>query len=145
MTNEELKEKITKIALTELQVQFGCGDTVEIGDREACAESITDALIAEGLTFEPIVIRTVEPSDECEKKIHEILKEEEAIIEEVKHRALVAERALRIVAKEIPCDGWCPFSQKCTVELNGENMYQCCFDEYLKQAEKELSEEKKDD
>lgn len=63
----------------------------------------------------------------------------------LKHRAKVAERALRIVAKEIPCDEWCPFSQKCNVELNGENGYQCCFDEYLRQAEKELAEERKSD
>ena len=61
----------------------------------------------------------------------------------LKKRAEVAERALRIVAKEIPCDEWCPFSQKCNVELNGENGYQCCFDEYLRQAEKELAEERK--
>ena len=49
MTNDELKKKISEIALTELQVQFGCGDTVEVGDREACAESIADALIAAGI------------------------------------------------------------------------------------------------
>ena len=66
-------------------------------------------------------------------------------VKEAEHRAQVAERALRIVAKEIPCDEWCPFSQKCNVELNGENGYQCCFDEYLRQAEKELAEERKDD
>ena len=46
MNNDELKKKIVEITLTELQVQFGCGDTVEVKNREACAESIADALIA---------------------------------------------------------------------------------------------------
>ena len=66
-------------------------------------------------------------------------------LEKTEHRAEVAEKALKIVAYEIPCDDWCPFSQKCNVELNGENWYQCCFDEYLRQAEEKLTEEGKDD
>lgn len=68
MTNEELKKKISEIALTELQVQFGCGDTVEVGDREACAENIADALIAAGI----------------------------GDVREVEHRAEVYKRALHI-------------------------------------------------
>ena len=66
-------------------------------------------------------------------------------LEKTEHRAEVAEKALKIVAYEIPCDDWCPFSQKCNVELNGENWYQCCFDEYLRQAEEKLTEEGKDE
>lgn len=49
MTDEEVKKKIEEIALIELRIQFGCGDTVDIGDREACAESIADALIVAGI------------------------------------------------------------------------------------------------
>lgn len=45
MTREEMKKKIYQIVLSELQNQFGCGDTVEVGDREVCAEAVANALI----------------------------------------------------------------------------------------------------
>ena len=45
MNREETKQKIYEIVLAELQNQFGCGDTVEVGDREVCAEAVADALI----------------------------------------------------------------------------------------------------
>lgn len=45
MTREEMKKKIYEMVLAELQNQFGCGDTVEVGDREVCAEAVADALI----------------------------------------------------------------------------------------------------
>lgn len=86
--------------------------------------------------------------DAAENRINELAAENAALrerLEKTEHRAEVAEKALKIVAYEIPCDDWCPFSQKCNVELNGENWYQCCFDEYLRQAEEKLTEEGKDD
>lgn len=46
MTREEMKKKIYEMVLAELQNQFGCGDTVEVGDREVCADAVADALIA---------------------------------------------------------------------------------------------------
>ena len=63
MNNDELKKKIIEIALTELQVQFGCGDMVEVGDREACAESIADALIAAGIGFDKSHLATFQELD----------------------------------------------------------------------------------
>lgn len=127
MTNEELKKRIAQIIAdyfcpqgNEHKKLWGddrlCYSKMNFAECEWVTEC-TDALIAAGI----------------------------GDVKEAEHRAQVAERALRIVAKEIPCDEWCPFSQKCNVELNGENGYQCCFDEYLRQAEKELAEERKDD
>ena len=127
MTNEELKKRIAQIIAdyfcpqgNEHKKLWGddrlCYSKMNFAECEWVTEC-TDALIAAGI----------------------------GDVKEAEHRAQVAERALRIVAKEIPCDEWCPFSQKCNVELNGENGYQSCLDEYLRQAEKELAEERKDD
>lgn len=120
MTNDELKKKIAEIIESEFENR--CRKTnchnCDLYPDEMCQPNMyADALIEAGFGY----------------------------VKEAEHRAEVAERALRIVAKEVPCDEWCPFSQKCNVELNGENGYQCCFDEYLRQAEKELAEEGKDE
>lgn len=117
MNNEELKKKIVDIIAPWVSAY---------GDDEA----IADALIAAGLTFEPIVIRTVEPSDECEKKIHEILKEEEVIIEEITHRNFVAERITIILSKWL------------ADKTRKNHPYQAWLEAAQKQAEKELAEEK---
>ena len=117
MNNEELKKKIVEILDNNIRWQPYYYYISRGIVYEDDLKNIADALIAAGI----------------------------GDVKEAEHRAEVAERALRIVAKEIPCDEWCPFSQKCNVELNGENGYQCCFDEYLRQAEKELAEERKDE
>ena len=128
MNNDELKKKIAKIidttgkpcnclTVSECLAKTGCKYHNRNDGTTCFSHARAEALIAAGI----------------------------GDVKEAEHRAQVAERALRIVAKEIPCDEWCPFSQKCNVELNGENGYQCCFDEYLRQAEKELAEERKDD
>ena len=155
MSNEELKKKICDIIAPYVSAY---GDD----------ERIADALIAAGIgdvkrhrvfvskdgkevkqfysgeEVENIVKERNELKVELRDKV-DYIHEQDEVIKEYKHRAEVAEKALKIVAYEIPCDDWCPFSQKCNVELNGENWYQCCFDEYLRQAEKELAEEKNDD
>ena len=124
MKNDDLKKKIAQIIAKHLCLNkkshfFLYGDSADCYNRDNFAEctpicDTVDALIAAGI----------------------------GDVKAAEHRAEVAEKALRIMAKETPCDGWCPFSQKCNVDLNEENGYQCCFNEYLRQAEKELSEEK---
>lgn len=128
-TNDELKKKILEIfekAIGDWYEKddglFAEGYTPEEGDNRLKA-FMADALIEAGLTFEPIVIRKVELSDECEKKIHELLKEEEASIEGITHRAFDAERAVQ---------DWANASLDYT------------YDDAMEQAEKELVEEGKD-
>lgn len=130
MTSEELKKKIMEVIDNSVDA-WATRD--KRGRIHVHIEKIADALISAGLTFEPIVIRTVEPSDECEKKIHEILKEEEAIIEEITHRAFVAERITIILSKWL-------------ADKTRKNYpYQAWLEAAQKQAEKELAEEGKDE
>ena len=65
--------------------------------------------------------------------------------EKMKHRAEVAEMALRQYTRKIGCE-CCPFYERCEVTiLNAATDFQECFDEALRIAEKELAEEEKDD
>ena len=57
---------------------------------------------------------------------------------EAEKRAEIAERALREFAINIDCDE-CPFYQKCDLDYSE---VEPCIQEYLRQAEKELSEER---
>lgn len=43
------KDKIIDIAKVEFDIQFGCGDYIEIGDKEAFADSLADTLIENGI------------------------------------------------------------------------------------------------
>lgn len=121
MSNEELKKKIVEIIINAIWKDAEA-DYDSTDETEAC--SIADALIEAGLTFEPIIIHTVELPDECEKKIHELLKEEEASIEKITHRAFDAERAVQ---------DWANASLDYT------------YYDAMEQAEKEFAEEGKDD
>lgn len=64
----------------------------------------------------------------------------------LKHRAEVAERALQKFAETITCED-CPFSSDCASSEKMEDLIHSsyCFAEYLRQAEKELAEEGKDE
>lgn len=66
---------------------------------------------------------------------------EAAIIDEYKHRAKVAERALQKFAEYITCKD-CPFFLDCaSSEKMGYPIHSNhCFSEYLKQAEREIEE-----
>lgn len=55
---------------------------------------------------------------------------------ELRHRAEVAERALRAITEQLPCS-YCAFRLNCRYE--GAT----CLENCLRQAEKELAEEKK--
>lgn len=113
MTNEELKKKICDIIAPYVSAY---GDD----------ERIADALIAEGLTFEPMTFRIVEnkPYSYTAGELAN-WKEDQDRIAKLLHRAARAERALQI-AYELG-------------ELCGRK------EDYVQQAEKELQEEKKDD
>lgn len=67
-------------------------------------------------------------------------------VKELKRRAEVAERALKNFAKNITCED-CPFFSDCASSEKMEDLIHSnyCFAEYLKQAERELAEEGKDD
>ena len=148
MTNDELKMKIVDILKEAMKpIEFG-------GDREHAPEvhypteeEIADALIAAGIgdlkehrifagkdgsikqlysgeEVEKIVKERKELKDELRSKV-EYIHEQDEVVKEYKHRAEVAERALKI-ADELG-------------ELCGKKQ------DYIQQAEKELSEEEKDD
>lgn len=63
--------------------------------------------------------------------------------DEYKHRAEVAERAVREFAVQVGCRS-CPFNGRCEV-TNPNCDYEECYKSILYQAEKELQEERKDD
>lgn len=130
MTNDELKKKILEIfekAIGDWYEKddglFAEGYTPEEGDNRLKA-FMADALIAAGLTFEPIIIHTFERAA-CSyseiaalKAIH---KEDQEYIKALLHRAKVAERALEIAVNKV---------------------YDYTGAEAIAQAKKELEEEK---
>lgn len=67
-------------------------------------------------------------------------------VSEYKHRAERAERALQKFAENITCED-CPFFSDCDSSEKMEDLIHAnyCFAEYLKQAEKELQEERKNE
>lgn len=65
-------------------------------------------------------------------------------VSEWKHRAKIAERAVREFAVQVGCKS-CPFYCRCGIDSpNAKNDYQECYEAMLRQAEKELQEEKKE-
>ena len=134
MTNEELKKKICDIIAPYVSAY---GDD----------ERIADALIAEGLTFEPMTFRIVEnkPYSYTAAELAN-WKEDQDCIAKLLHRAEVAERALQKFAEYITCED-CPFFSDCaSSEKMGYPIHSYhCFSEYLGEAERELAEEGKND
>ena len=130
MTNEELKKKICDIIAPYVSAY---GDD----------ERIADALIAEGLTFEPMTFRIVEnkPYSYTAGELAN-WKEDQDRIAKLLHRAARAERALEKFAENITCED-CPFFSDCASSEKMEDLIHSnyCFAEYLRQAEKELAEE----
>lgn len=92
MTREEMKKKIYEIVLAELQNQFGCGDAVEAGDREVCAEAVADALIAAGIGD----VKEAESYERLYKLQSSDMLLAERRAHEAQHRAKVAEKALNL-------------------------------------------------
>lgn len=130
MTEQELREKIVKIALNTSWTDM-FGDHYSIG--ESAANAIADALIAAGIGD------VTEWKEKAKKHRVQVLpdgsikqlysdEEVEDIArqrDEYKHRAEVAERALKIATE---------LGELCAP-----------VEDYIKQAEKELSEEREDE
>lgn len=95
-----------------------------------------------GEEVEKIVKERKELKDELRSKV-EYIHEQDEVIKEYKHRAEVAEMALRKFAVQISCRN-CPFLKRCDTVPDVMDDYQGCFDMYLKQSEKDLAEEGKD-
>lgn len=162
MTNEELKKKIVEIVLdaeiTGIQIRAITGGY-------SMANSIADALIAAGIgdvselkKHRVVVEKSLIPEDDnayvlpnipptvkqlySGEEVEQIVKERE----EYKHRAEVAERALRNAAPRLNCHGGLG---KGFCKVDKCDYYHCnnadgCVKSHLEQAEKELAKEGKD-
>lgn len=127
MTNEELKKKICDIIAPYVSAY---GDD----------ERIADALIAAGIGD---VKKRNELKVELRSKI-DYIHEQDEVIAYYKHRAEVAERAVREFAVQVGCRS-CPYKGRCDISNpSAENDYQECYDAALELAEKELTEERKE-
>lgn len=122
MTNDELKKKIVEILVN-------CkSDECAI---DLCSEC---------------------PGNPCISNCHEKEQADALIlagigdVKEAEQRAEVAERALKRFAENISCED-CPFFSDCSsLEKMKDSVHSnYCFAEYLRQAEKELAEEREDD
>lgn len=139
MNNEELKKKIADIIY-----HTGCTgaccecDYSKVSDADTYCKALlkADALVAAG-------IGDVKTAQEIGVSATAM-----AVLEAAKaeHRAARAERALKKFAENISCED-CPFFSDCSsLEKMKDFVHpDYCFAEYLRQAEKELAEEGKDD
>ena len=122
MTNEELKKKIIEI-LEETEYEWTEEKNGYI--LQIFYDKLADALIAAGLTFEPMTFRIVEnkPYSYTAGELAN-WKEDQDRIAKLLHRAEIAEQALKIA----------------------EDLGELCAPakDYIKQAEKELAEEGKE-
>lgn len=160
MKDEELKKKIIEIVLdteiTGIKIR-------DITGGISMAKTIVDALITAGFgdvselkKHRVIVEQSPVPTDDncyilpntspiikqlySGKEVEQIAKERD----EYKHRAEVAERALREFAVQVGCRS-CPYKGRCDISNpSAENDYQECYEVALRIAEKELAEERKD-
>ena len=124
MTNDELKKKIVEI-LEETEHEWTEDKNGYI--LQIFYSKLADALIAAGLTFEPIIIHTFERAAcSCPEMValEDMHKEDQEYIDALLHRAKVAERALEIAVNEA---------------------YDYTYEEAIAKAKKELEEEKEDD
>lgn len=171
MTNDELKKKIVKILANckceECAVEY-CADCEGNPSIEHCREKQqADALIAAGIgdvedveaeanRYEMLYKLQNRDMALAERRAHDVEIVQKiaasatamAVLEAAKaeHRAEVAERALNKFAENVTCED-CPFFSDCSsLEKMKDSVHSnYCFAEYLRQAEKELVEEGKDD
>ena len=144
MTNDELKEKIVDI-LVNCKCQECAVEYCAICEGNPCIEHCrekeqTDALIAAGIRFGENLTATFDHMALVRE--HEL----ERRLGEAERRAELAERALNKFAENVTCED-CPFFSDCSsLEKMKDSVHSnYCFAEYLRQAEKELAEERKDD
>lgn len=118
-----------KNRLLDLLIEFdemGYAPAPPCGDPERCAEEWKNRVWEE--------VKSLEAENAA-------LRER---LEKTEHRAKGAERALKRFAENISCED-CPFFSDCSsLEKMKDSVHpNYCFAEYLRQAEKELAEEKK--
>ena len=140
MNNEELKKKIVDILVNcksqECAVEY-CAACEGNPCIEHCREKEqADALIAAGIGD----VETVQKIAASATAM--------AVLEaaEAEHRAELAERALNKFAENVTCED-CPFFSDCSSSEKMKDSVHSnyCYAEYLRQAEKELAEEREDD
>ena len=140
MTNDELKKKIVDILVNcksqECAVEY-CAACEGNPCIEHCREKEqADALIAAGIGD----VETVQKIATSATAM--------AVLEAAKaeRRAELAERALNKFAENVTCED-CPFFSDCSSSEKMKDSVHSnyCYAEYLRQAEKELAEEGKDD
>lgn len=118
------RDKIIEITKVEFDIQFGCGDCIEIGDKEAFAENLVDALFKAGI------------GDVAEWKKRAEVAEHEL----EKHK-----RALRIAAPRLKCyGGW----GKGFCSIQGCEYHHCenaegCVAAHLREASRRIEEEER--
>ena len=159
MTNDELKKKLSdiiqkagndygKFFRQELEEAFHKGKK-HFGNRDCSMtfyDYIADALIAAGIGD----VKEAEAEANRYEMLYKLQNRDMALAErrahDAEHRAEVAERALKRFAENISCED-CPFFSDCSsLEKMKDSVHSnYCFAEYLRQAEKELAEERKDD
>lgn len=143
MNDEKLKKNMAEILFPVLK-----GSRISCNEENACkqcwfpcevdrlADSLADALIAAGIGD----VETVQKIAASATAM--------AVLEAAKaeRRAELAERALNKFAENVTCED-CPFFSDCSSsEKMKDSVHQnYCYAEYLRQAEKELAEERKDD
>lgn len=143
MTNDELKKKIVEVVLnseiTGIQIRAITGGY-------SMANNIADALIAAGIGD----VKDVEAEANRYEMLYKLQNRDMALAErrahDVERRAEVAERALNKFAENVTCED-CPFFSDCSsLERMKDSVHSnYCYAEYLRQAERELAEEKKDE
>lgn len=145
MTKDELKKKIVKVLketinwTTDYSIPIGIVYKSEL-------DKIADALISAGIGD----VKDVEAEANRYEMLYKLQNRDMALAErrahDAEHRAEVAEMALKKFAENITCED-CPFFSDCASSEKMEDLMHSnyCFAEYLKQAEKELAEEEKDD
>ena len=147
MTNEKLKKKIISVLQSvEFVTEKGwCGQCISL---RLDYSAIADALIAAGIgdLKEHRIFAGKDGSIKqlySGEEVEQIVKERE----EYKHRAEVAERALRNAAPRLKCrgglgEGFCGVDKCDYYHCNND---EGCVKAHLQQAEKELAEEGKDE
>lgn len=153
MNEQELKEKIARIVAKHLCKNryshfqlYGdsanCYSRENFTECEAIADTV-DALIAADIGDVSELQKECESKEEAYNKCYSDYRYWKDKAKEYKHRAEVAERAVREYAVQVGCR-YCPFYCRCGMDKpNAENDYQECYSAALRIAEKELQEEDK--
>lgn len=136
MTNEELKKKIVEIlkeGQTPVEYDSGdCGQTYFPTN-----EDVADALIAAGIGDVSELQKECDSKEEAYNKCYFDFKHWKDKAKEYKHRTEVAEMALLTACVNLIKDE--------EDNVNMELLARVVYTNYLRKAEKELAEEKKDD